>query len=147
VNRKCRGNSANSYPGISISSEVQVADKKSCRVTTTPALQVVGVTNASLLTYEVSFQSTCDKDHLRYISAGCSAGASADDDNVWSGTFSAPFRWKGTPRPASAQSHVAARAGKYAIDRDIAIAVDCSCEPHSAIGTFQVLLQVEADGR
>jgi hypothetical protein len=140
--RKCYGKAAAAYPGLTIESAVHSSIAKSCKVTVDSSEQVIVVTNSSLLTYDVSFESKCDKECLRYVMDG----TPPDEDDVWSGSFTAPFRWDAAPRHSIKKSSLAVRNGKFSTDAEIDVEVTCSCEPYANIKTFSVVLQVDADG-
>jgi hypothetical protein len=142
---KCQGRSGESYPGLAFQSSIKTAGRKACLVGNEPASQqIITVSNSSLLTYEIQFRSTCDKEHLRYLNEG----SEADENSVWEGSFTAPFRWDRSPRTSSDAADLIARPGKSpAIDREIDVTISCKTGWYSPVGPFRVLLQVDTDPR
>jgi hypothetical protein len=136
---KCDGEPQERYPGLRLSSAIETRDG-SCHVrSSTPARHTITVTNASLLTYGISYRSTCDKAYLRYISAD-----DEGDAHVWEGGFTAPYRWDGEPRASSDEALLAAKSGKAAAsNREVGVVINCKAPTYAVVGPFQVLLQVD----
>jgi hypothetical protein len=145
MNRKCYGESEESYPGLKISSNIE--GSTACAVTINGARQVLSVTNYSLLTYDVTYSSFCDKDFLFYVPDGTppySPGLTVS--STWDGAFSVPFRWKGDPRTTPDAALLVARAEKGAAeDREITINVECKSAAYAPIGPFRIALKVDTE--
>jgi hypothetical protein len=87
---RCYGEPPETYPGLRFKSAI-VTEDGSCHIrSSTPARHSITAINDSMLTYEITYRSTCDKEYLRYVLAD-----SDSDTKVWEGRFAAPFRWDG----------------------------------------------------
>jgi hypothetical protein len=141
--KKCYGEPNRQYPGLRIAAEVD-QNVPGCVVTTHPSQQIISVVNYSLLTYEIGFRSSCDKDHLIYLGVP----AIGDDRGVWAGSFTAPMRWDGEPRRTTADTPLSAKPGSAAQrDQEIAITITCKAASLAIVGPLGILLQVDTDGR
>jgi hypothetical protein len=132
---------AEDYPGLFGVAEVLCETGDECVVSPDGVQQRISVTNSSLLTYEVHYKSTCHKDFLHY------PGSTSADDNVWEGTFAAPFRWNGRARTSSVHAKLAAHRGREpAVDRETRVSLDYQPANYARVGPFEILLQVNSDG-
>jgi hypothetical protein len=106
-----------------------------------PSQQIVHATNLSLLTYQIQFRSTCDKDYLSYETER------HEDNDVWEGVFIAPFRWDGEPRVSSDSARIRAKPGKKAENREVDVDINLQAWPYLPVGPFRVILQVDVEDR
>jgi len=145
MNKKCYGESDTAYPGLKISSNIE--GSPACAVGIMGARQVLSITNYSLLTYDVTYLSSCDKDFLFYVPDGTppySPGLTVS--STWDGAFAAPFRWKGDPRVTQDAALLVARSEKGASeDREITINVECESAAYAPIGPFRIALKVDTE--
>jgi len=134
---KCRGKAPEKFPGLTIESSIE---EKSCTITPAPVDHKLWVTNASNLTYEVSFESDCGAG-LYYVSQ-----VGTTEENTWRETFTAPFRWDEKPRPTTRQKKLATKIGSPPMtDQEIDISVNCR-HTRYRVGPFRIVLQVDTQG-
>jgi len=142
MTKKCEGVPGESYPGLFLSSKISASRR--CALTPgNPVEHSITFANASTLTYEVACRSTCDKDYLEYATNG----KNPSDSNVWSSSFSAPWRWDSGPRKTVDTALIQAKSGMYARpNREVNVEINCKAPDYAAVGSFRILLQVDHEG-
>jgi hypothetical protein len=142
MTRKCEGVPGESYPGLFLSSKISAGRK--CALTPDNAVEhSITVANASTLTYEIACRSVCDKGYLDYATNGSNPAES----NVWSSSFSAPWRWDSGPRKSGDSARIQAKSGMPARpNREVNVEINCTAPGYAAVGQFRILLQVDHEG-
>jgi hypothetical protein len=144
MTRKCEGK-ADNYPGLSVSAAVQTATG-GCLLTPREEAQMrVIVENATtVVTFEVDFSSECDRSSMYHFGEGVVTG----QPHLWGVTKTVPWRWDSGPRSTEANVGIAATFGRPpATDREINLLVTAQATGLASVGPFQMVLQVDTDGR
>jgi hypothetical protein len=142
MSKKCEGIPGESYPGLFLSSKID-ANRKCALTPDNPVEHSITVANASTLTFEIACRSICDKDYLEYVHNGSNPAES----NVWSSSFSAPWRWDSGPRQTVDTARIQAKNGLQSRpDREVNVEINCKAQPYAAVGPFRILLQVDHEG-
>jgi hypothetical protein len=145
MTRKCEGK-ADNYPGLSVSAAVQTATGGCLLTPREEAKMHATVENATILTFEVSFSSECDRSSMYHFGEGVTTGQ--PHPHLWKMTKTAPFRWESGPRSTSADVGIAAIFGRPpSTDREISLRVTAQAAGLALVGPFQMVLQVDTDGR
>ena len=106
MSKKCEGVPSESYPGLFLSSKID-ANKRCALTPGNPVEHNITVVNASTMTFEIACRSICDKDYLEYVHNGSNPAES----NIWSSSFSAPWRWDSGPRETMDTARIQAKSG------------------------------------